>query len=445
MPLRLDDALMFRPALDALHGLAPAALGDLQQRFPSVRAAIAGYAASGEYGFRALGLQDDVVAKLERYADDQRPRIDDVLVLGIGGSALGAKALLTALRPPAWNEWGTVRRDGLPGLTILENVDPVTATAALDRLDPRRTLVNVISKSGTTAETLAQYLIVRHWLDQALGAEGAREHLVFTTDPEVGALRSIARREGIPAFEVPPAVGGRFSVLSAVGLLPAALVGIDIAGLLAGAATALADAESEELASNHAARWAGLQWQAQLTRAANVHVLMPYSDRLRDVGEWFRQLWAESLGKRHDRQGREVFRGPTPVAALGATDQHSQVQLFAEGPFDKTITFVRVMETRAMLTIPTRDDAPPAMQALSGHSLGELLDAEFLATREALRAQGRMSMTLELDAVTPESVGELLMFFQLATGFAGAWYDVNPFDQPGVELGKELTRKAMGR
>ena len=443
MPIRLDDSLMFRPALDQLHGLAPATLTRLHDRFGAIRAAIDGQITAGEHGYRALGSQDELVARLTDWAEARRGRFAHLLVLGIGGSALGARALLGALRPPAWNEWGAGRRDALPTLTVLENVDPVTVTATLDRLDPRETLVNVISKSGTTAETLAQYLIVRRWLDQALGEAAAREHLVFTTDPEVGALREVARTEAIDAFEVPPPVGGRFSVLTAVGLLPAALLGIDIAALVRGAATALADAAHDDLARNHAARWAALQWQAQLTRAANIHVLMPYTDRLRDLGEWYRQLWAESLGKRHDREGHEVFRGPTPLAALGATDQHSQVQLFAEGPFDKTITFVRVMETRSMLTIPDREGAPAAMRRLSGHTLGELLDAEFLATREALRAQGRMSMTLELDAVTPESVGELLMFLQLATGFAGAWYDVNPFDQPGVELGKELTRKAM--
>jgi glucose-6-phosphate isomerase len=443
MSIRLDDSLMFRPALDHLHGLAADTPALLDGRFAEIRATVARQTALGEYGFRGLGDQAELVDQLEQFALARHGTVATVLVLGIGGSALGAKALLGALRPAAWNEWGPGGRDGLPALTILENVDPVTVMATLDRLDPRTTLVNVISKSGGTAETLAQYLIVRHWLDQALGEEAARSHLVFTTDPTVGALREIARTEEITTFDVPPAVGGRFSVLSAVGLLPAALVGIDVAALVAGAADALADAEHEELAHNHAARWAALQWQAQLTRAANIHVLMPYSDRLRDTGEWFRQLWAESLGKRHDRAGEEVFRGPTPVAALGATDQHSQVQLFAEGPFDKTITFIRVMETRAMLPIPDRAGAADALQQLAGHTMGELLDVEFLATREALRAQGRMSMTLELDAVDPRTLGELMMFFQLATGFAGAWYDVNPFDQPGVELGKELTRKAM--
>jgi glucose-6-phosphate isomerase len=447
--LTLDDTNMFRPALDNVHGLAPAVRTMLAERFPDVQAAVRSYRAAGEYGFTTLGAQDALVSALEAFALARHRTFDHLLILGIGGSALGMRALLTALRPAAWNEWPADRRDGWPTVTILENVDPMTVAATLDRLDPRRTLVNVISKSGGTAETLAQYLIVRAWLEQAVGTTALPDHIVVTTDPERGALRALVREEGFPSFEVPPAVGGRFSVLTAVGLLPAALVGLDIRALVAGAAAAVRSAESDSLEENPPARWAGLQWQAQLTRAANIHVLMPYSDRLRDTAEWFRQLWAESLGKQFDRQGAEVFRGPTPLAAIGATDQHSQVQLFMEGPFDKTITFIRTADTMQMMPIPAANGQQRAASGddplayLPGHTLGQLLDAEFLATREALRQQGRMNMTLTLDAVGPRELGYLIMFFQLATGYAGVWYDVNPFDQPGVELGKDLTRAAM--
>ncbi len=447
--LTLDDTNMFRPALDEVHGLAPAVRAMLSERFPDVQATVRGFHAAGEYGFMALGDQDTLVAELEAFAVARHRTFDHLLILGIGGSALGMRALLTALRPAAWNEWPADRRDGWPTVTILENVDPMTVAATLDRLDPRRTLVNVISKSGGTAETLAQYLIVRAWLEQAVGSAALRDHVVVTTDPERGALRALVREEGFTSFEVPPTVGGRFSVLTAVGLLPAALVGLDIRELVAGAADALRMAESDSLEENLPARWAGLQWQAQLSRAANIHVLMPYSDRLRDTAEWFRQLWAESLGKQHDRGGAEVFRGPTPLAAIGATDQHSQVQLFMEGPFDKAITFIRTADTMQMVPIPAANGEQRAasgddpLHYLPGHTLGQLLDAEFLATREALRQKGRMNMTLTLDAVGPRQLGHLLMFFQLATGYAGVWYDVNPFDQPGVELGKDLTRAAM--
>lgn len=445
MTLRYDDGYMFRDALDGIHGLDPALRATLADRFGDVHAEVARFTAAGEYGFTKLGAQPDLVRRLTEWRDSLRGRFDHLLVLGIGGSALGAKALLNALKPPAWNEWSAAERNGAPTLTVLENVDPVTVEETLRRLDPRRTLVNVISKSGGTAETLAQYLIVRQWLEQAVGDATARGHLVFTTDPAKGALRAIARDEKITAFDVPPDVGGRFSVLTAVGLVPAVLLGIDIAGLLAGAGAAVSDSDSSDLALNTAARYAALQWQAQASRAANVHVLMPYSDRLKEFAEWYRQLWAESLGKKVDRAGREANRGPTPVGAVGATDQHSQVQLFIEGPYDKTITFVRVLDTTDQLPIPGRPGLAPELSYLAGKTLGALLDAELQATREALRSQGRMSATLEVDTVDAFHLGQLMMFFQLATGYAGVWYDVNPFDQPGVELGKVLTFKAMGR
>jgi len=445
MTLTLDDTLMFRDTLDQLHGLDPAARQSIAGRFPDVAAEVKRRTAQGEYGFASLGRQPELVARLKTWSGSIRGRFDHVLVLGIGGSALGTKALMAALRSPDWNEWSAERRRGLPTVTVLENVDPVTVTETLERFDPRRTLVNVISKSGGTAETLAQYLIVRHWLEQAVGADAARGQLVITTDPEKGALREVARTEEITAFDVPPGVGGRYSVLTAVGLVPAAMVGIDLDALLRGAQDAVDAAGADSLDRNDAARWAAWQWQAQATRAANVHVVMPYSDRLRQFAEWYRQLWAESLGKRKDREGHDVFRGPTPVGAVGTTDQHSQVQLFIEGPFDKTITFVRVADTADQLEIPGRAGLHSSLSYLPGKKLGALLDAELLATREALRQQGRMSMMLELETVDARHLGELLMFFQLATGYAGVWYGVDPFDQPGVELGKVLTFKAMGK
>jgi glucose-6-phosphate isomerase len=443
MTLRFDDRLMFRTALDQVHGLDPQLRETMSARFADVRAKVARLTAGGDFGFMKLGEQAALVRRLSDWSTPLRGRYDHVLVLGIGGSALGARALLNALKGPAWNERDAAGRGGVPTLTVLENVDPVTVQQALERLDPRRTLVNVISKSGGTAETLAQYLIVRAWLEAAVG--DAREQLVITTDPEKGALRAIARADRITAFDVPPDVGGRYSVLTAVGLVPAALLQMDVAQLLAGAEAAVRNAAAEEFAANDAARYAAWQWQAQASRAANVHVVMPYCDRLKEFAEWYRQLWAESLGTKLDREGREAFRGPTPVGAVGTTDQHSQVQLFIEGPFDKTITFIRVLDTVNLLPIPARDNLGPDLSYLPGKTLGALLDAELHATREALRSQGRMSMTLEVETVDAYHLGELLMFFQLAAGYAGVWYDVNPFDQPGVELGKALTFKAMGK
>lgn len=435
---------MLQDGLDGEHGLPRAKLKDLATRFGEIQQEVADRRRGGEYGFYKLVDQDRTVRQIKTFAEGLGQAHDHVLVLGIGGSALGTKALLTALRRPAWNEWDDEGRDFFPRLTVLENIDPASVSAALERIDPRRVLVNVISKSGGTAETMAQYLVVRAWLDEALGQAAAR-HLVFTTDPERGALREIARREHIATLDVPPDIGGRFSVLSPVGLLPAALVGIDIEGLLAGAGSAVTRAESDDLLQNMPALYAALHWAADTELGARINVLMPYTDRLREFAEWYRQLWAESLGKQTDRKGRTVNVGLTPVGAVGATDQHSQVQLFMEGPFDKAVTFVTVEDVGLDVPIPARPDLPPDLAYLPGHTMGELLRAEYEATASALSQMGKMNCTLSLPDLSPATVGEAIMFFQLATGYAGAWYGVDPFDQPGVELGKRLTYAAMGR
>jgi glucose-6-phosphate isomerase len=448
--IKLSYGRMLQDRLDGEHGLPRARLAELSRRFGAVQAEVRERRSAGEYGFYGLIDQDASVKQIATFAEGLGQAHDHVLVLGIGGSALGTKALLNALRPPAWNELDDEAREFFPRLTVLENVDPTSVAAALRRIDPRRVLVNVISKSGGTAETMAQYLVIRGWLEEALGT-AAHRHLVFTTDPERGALRELAQREGIATLDVPSAVGGRFSVLSPVGLLPSALVGIDIAGLLDGARRAIERAESDDLLRNQAALYAGLHWAADTGLGARVHVLMPYTDRLREFAEWYRQLWAESLGKRVDRRGQPVYLGPTPVGAVGATDQHSQVQLFMEGPFDKVLTFITVDDLGVDVEIPTRADRatgpalPPDLAYLQGHTLGGLLRAEYEATAGALTRMGRMNATLRLPDLSAESVGEAIMFFQLATGYAGVWYGVDPFNQPGVELGKRLTYAAMGR
>lgn len=438
----LEDGL--DGGLDGERGISRARLAELARRFPAIHGEVRTRRADGEYGFYDLVDQPAAVREIKAFAEGMGQAHDHVLVLGIGGSALGTKAILNALRPPGWNELDDEGREFFPRLTVLENVDPGSVAAALRRIDPRRVLVNVISKSGGTAETMAQYLVVRQWLEDQLG-DAASRHVVFTTDPARGALRELAARDGIATLDVPPAVGGRFSVLSPVGLLPAALVGVDIEALLTGAKRAIERAESDDLLRNPAALYAGLLWAADTRHGARIHVVMPYSDRLREFAEWYRQLWAESLGKRLDRRGELINAGPTPVAAIGATDQHSQVQLFMEGPYDKAITFIDAGEPGEDVPIPERAGLPADLAYLPGHTLGELLQAEREATSAALARMGRMSMTLRLPRLTADTFGELLMFYQVATGYAGVWYNVDPFDQPGVELGKRLTFAALGR
>jgi glucose-6-phosphate isomerase len=440
----LDYGRMLASATDG-RGIAAAQLDTMAERFREVHADVEQRRSGGELGFFALPYERTVVEQIRSFADGLGQAYDTIVVLGIGGSALGTIALQNALLQPYWNELDDEAREYFPRLYILDNVDPTTIGPLLDRLDPRTTLYNVISKSGTTAETMAQFMIVRERLRAALDDDHYRSHLIFTTDPERGVLRRLADQEGIATLSVPPTVGGRFSVLSAVGLLPAAIAGIDIEALLAGAAAMDERCRTEDLRANPAGMFAALQHCAHTKHDAPIHAMMAYSDRLYSVADWFRQLWAESLGKQHDRAGAEVFRGPTPVKALGATDQHSQVQLYMEGPFDKTITFLAVRDTGLDVAIPEVYADVDELAYLGGRTLGELLDAERQATAAALASRGRMNMTIELPRIDAHAIGQLLMMLQVATVYAGALYDVDPLDQPGVELGKQLTYGLMGR
>jgi glucose-6-phosphate isomerase len=347
-------------------------------------------------------------------------------------------------------------RDHFPRLYFLENADPDSTHELLARLDLRRTLFNVISKSGGTSETLAQLQIIEDRLNTAVGNDAARGHLIFTTDPEQGELRRLSNEKGIPALPVPPNVGGRFSVLSPVGLLPAAITGIDIESLLAGAGRNGGQVPGRPTDGEPAGMLATLLHAADDELGCSTHVLMPYADRLQTASLWFQQLWAESLGKRQidpadltasqeaegpDRAAHGV--GPTPLAALGAVDQHSLLQLLMEGPADKVVVFVRIRTREIALPIPGLHPEYAALSLLGGHTLEELLDVERRATTEALRKAGRPSLTLEMERLDARSFGAFLMLFQVATVIAGELYGVNPLDQPGVELSKILTRQIL--
>ncbi len=349
--------------------------------------------------------------------------VKDVVVLGIGGSALGAKALISALRPEA-------------PVHLVDNVDPAPVKALLSRLDPRTTLVVAISKSGATAETLAAYLIFRRWLLDALG-EDWRQHVAIVTDPEKGPLRAHARAEGLAAFDVPPDVGGRFSVFTPVGLLPLALAGVDLMQLLMGARAA-----AHRL--DNARKSALVLFLLERYRGKRIHVLMPYGTRLALVADWFSQLHAESLGKAYDRKGARVHVGPTPLKAVGATDQHSLLQLFREGPNDKAFIFVLPRDLGEDLPMP-EDPGLTAADYLFGKGLGELLLAEAEGTRRALTEARRPQYAIWLPGINEAALGELLQTLMWQTALLGELYGVNAFDQPGVELAKRYTFALMGR
>jgi glucose-6-phosphate isomerase len=436
LPLRLDVNGFFSHMIGSF-GLALSDFEAITPRLAGVLEGIRSRREQGELPFFDLPYDEAGAAACRRLADELASEFDHMIVLGIGGSALGTKAVLDAV--PA-----SVRPRRM-AVHVADNVDPSTFTALLDGVDLRRTCFNVISKSGGTSETLAQFLVVRERLAAAVGEVAWPRHIVVTTDPEKGPLRALVTKLGLRSLPVPAGVGGRFSVLSAVGLLPLAAAGMDIDLLLAGARHADTLCAQSDPRANPAALHAALLYLAMQEKGCNIHVLMPYCDGLLRFAEWYGQLWAESLGKARATDGSLVETGQTPVRALGATDQHSQVQLYVEGARDKVVTFVRVAEHEGDVVIPGRDGDAAEFSFLAGHSMGSLLNMEQQATELALAEAGRLTSLLILQRCDEAALGQMFHLFEVQTLVAGGLLGVDPLDQPGVEAGKRLTFAMCGR
>jgi glucose-6-phosphate isomerase len=464
------------------HGIDSKEIDRAQDRMAELTRSLESTRGRGWERWRTLPfepMRSEHVGAVSRIVKDERERCENLIVLGIGGSALGNIALQSALNPLTWNLLSRDKRNG-PRLFVLDNIDPRFVGDVLDFVrndDPRfeRTIVNVISKSGETAETAAQFMIARAMLKDALGSR-YHERIIAITDPKKGTMRAICDREGYRTLPVPEGVGGRFSVLSPVGLFSAAMCGIDIEGLLDGASAMDTRCRHESLRENPAAMLAFLLLSFA-ERGKKSHVLMPYSNALYSLADWFRQLWAESLGKRFDRDGKEVFAGATPIKALGTTDQHSQVQLYREGPNDKVIGFVDVGNTGGdtppsqggarggssdsshRKSHPPPDPLPhrdgdvitPAglgvknLEYLEGRTLGELIHAEKRATEYALVESQRPNFTITLPTLKAYHVGGFIQLWQVATAYAGLILNIDAYDQPAVETGKVATFGLMGR
>lgn len=418
--LEIDSTFAFDAALGAGRGLFA---DDLAQLAPRLRAAHADvHAAHQRGGLAWLSLPErrDLAEQVAAFRTCCPP-FDDVLLMGIGGSALAA-LVFAALAP---------RGPQGPRLHLVETVDPARVGFLLQHCRPERTLLLGVSKSGTTLETAATFLIAEAWMERALGAR-AKERIAIICDEEPNPLRERAAKKGQPTFPVPPGVGGRFSALCAVGLLPAALLGLDPEAPLAGARAAALRCVSAEPTQNPALMLAAVHLLAQ-QRGRNVAVLWPYGEALRPLGPWWVQLVGESIGK----LGPRGPVGVSPMAAAGPADQHSLLQLLREGPDDKLTVFVG-----ARSTVPASHDlrVPSGGETLTpvaGKSLGEILRAEQEATAFGIAKVGRPVVTITLPDTGPEAVGAFLLTVEVAVAYWGALLGINAFDQPGVAFGKQ--------
>ena len=457
---KLDVSRTFSKAVGE-HGLDESKLDELAPRAAEAQRAVESVRGTGMLGWMKLPFETEAVEQSRAVWGRVGGDIEDVVVFGIGGSALGTTCLKTALLSPLHNVLSREARMGRPRLWILDNIDADWFAEHMAFLDPKTTLFNVVSKSGTTAEPMSQFLYARRLLEDRLrvasgsfgkvtrrGGEDYRKHIVCTTDPEKGKLRRIAEDEGFETLPIPAGAGGRFSVLSCVGIFPAVAAGMDVEGLLAGARAMDERCSSGDVWENPALMQAAMLYLASLS-GVNIHVMMPYSQALKDYADWYCQLLGESLGKRSGRSekktGPAVHAGITPVKALGATDQHSQIQLYTEGPFDKLITIIEVENPGQPVALPEMYGDVEGVSYLGGHTMAELMAAECRGTQVALEEAGRPFEVLRVGRVDARSLGELIYFNELAIAYAGELLDIDAFDQPGVEAGKNAAYALMGR
>ncbi|MBI5343172.1 MAG: glucose-6-phosphate isomerase [Deltaproteobacteria bacterium] len=431
LDIRFDFSLVLEKNLRSGEGLAAPRLRAALRRAEKAALAVARRHAAGEIGFPDLPFRETEARRISRDAARMRKRFTHMLVLGIGGSALGTKAVLEALG-------GEGARKGL-AVTVADNVDPDVFFPVLRSLPMKKTVVVAVSKSGGTAETNSQLSMAIDALKKANGGAW-KDRLILVTDPEKGIFRRMAREEGIAAYPVPANVGGRFSVLSPVGLLPLAAAGVSVGRLLSGARRMEALFRGRKPEENPVLFAAAVYAHYMMADPKPVHVWMTYGEGLERVAEWWQQLWGESLGKKR-KDGTSV--GQAPARAVGVTDQHSQVQLYQDGPADKVYTFVKWKEGKERGNVPRAAFAPD-MSMLGGRPLRDLFEAEFEGTIGALWSAGRPIVRVEIGARDEEHIGAFLHFWEWVTAVVGECAGIDPFDQPGVEEGKKITRALMG-
>ncbi|MCL1935423.1 MAG: glucose-6-phosphate isomerase [Defluviitaleaceae bacterium] len=426
------------------NGISNNDINNLNEKIKNAVNAISEKRKNGKLDFMELPYnQENVVSEIEKYAKEKINEIEAFVLLGIGGSSLGPMALQQAINSPYYNELSKEQRK-TPKFYVVDNVDPEKLVYLFEIIDISKCLFNVISKSGSTSETMSQFMIIVDMLNKKLGKEKAKENIVCTTDKENGNLIKIAKQDGYKTFIIPSGVGGRFSQLTPVGLLPAAFCGIDIRKLLQGAAKMDEICKNEDVYKNPALMYATLHYIG-LNRGQNISVLMPYAESLKYISDWYAQLWAESIGKKYNNKGEIVNVGQTPVKALGATDQHSQVQLYMEGPFDKIIVFIEVDKYKKTIEIPKIFEDIPSLGFLGGHTHNKLIQFEKIATEYALQKENRPNMTISIPEVNEFTMGQLFYFFEMATSYMGELLEINAFDQPGVEEGKNSTYALFDR
>lgn len=436
--LHVDTTCLYQDGVGA-EGITTADIETLRPELKRIHRTLLAKSEGGwDAEFACLNLHDgmlDSLPQIEAMAEPIR-RFQDVAIIGIGGSSLGAKAVCQALT-------ADTSSDFTPALHFLENIDPYHLDALLRHRSAENVAVICISKSGGTIETAIQFMILRAWLEKHLGKDKARQHQWIITDSAHGWLREVAQRENIPALPVPSRVGGRYSVFTAVGLLPLAVIGIDNRALLAGAGANATRCRADDPHANPALEMAALFYLLDTSKNKRVSIMMPYADPLRLFGDWYRQLWAESLGKRMEAKPGNPPAGTLPVTAMGAVDQHSQLQMYLESRLDKIFTFIALDSWGHDQMVPIPEEDREFFSFLGGQHVSQVIEAEFQATRQVITETGHPNMTLRLPALNAHALGQLIDLYMRTTVYTGLLYGINPLDQPAVEKSKKLAIRLL--
>ncbi len=370
-------------------------------------------------------VNNDNVDEYINFSNNVSKNFKNFVVLGIGGSSLGSKAILNAFLPNYFNQLNNAQRNHRPKCYVIDNIDPEKISELLTSLDLEKTFFCVISKSGNTVETLAQFFTFQKKLKSIVG-ERWKQHFAIITGANNGILYKYASDLGLKTYQVPESLGGRFSVFSAVGLFPAAVFNIDVKALLLGAREMLTIAKTKNVWQNAPLLSAALNY-LNYQRGKSMSVLVVYSEALNLIGEWYCQLWAESLGKDNI--------GQTPISVLGTTAQHSQFQLYLDGPNDKIFTFLGVNKFRADVELPKEINTLLSCEKIKNYL--DLFELERDASVAALTLSNKPNESILIEEIDEKIFGKILMFFMLKTIFMGAMLDVNPYGQPGVERIKQ--------
>lgn len=443
MSLSLDYTNCLAEAIGATHGLTKSEVDTLVAKFPKHHENIEEMRSNGESGFFELPYQN--TGELKAVLKKHQGKWDDLVVLGMGGSVIAPKSLFTALAHHHYNHLEPKGRKGSPRVFFCSNPDPKAIGDLFDSIDWKRTLFQISSKSGSTVETLAMFMWLLEQLKKKGGKAAVSNQVVITTDREKSPLAEIARQEKIDLLNVPANLTGRFGVLGNAGLFVAGMCGIDIDALLAGAAAMDKRCRHGDPYNNPAYMHSLVHYLLTRKRRKTIHVMFSFANSLFGVADWYSHLCSVSLGKMLNRKGKAVHVGPSPVAALGTFDQHGQQQLYAEGPFDKVVTFLTVKGNGATVVTPNAFPKVEATAYLGGADFATILDHGYIGAEQQITVSGRPNMAIHLEKVDEGSVGGLYYMLQLSTAMSAELYGIDPFDQPGVEHGKQAEFAQFGR